>query len=111
MTSVLGWTGCGGAARRYRAWMRAFIIGGSGLVGRAISRRLLSAGWDVDVLAERRILDHREVVLLAHRGAGVDHPSAARRGGPGCGPRWPGRSGAPGMGTRPCIGVDQPTRL
>ncbi len=51
MSSVLSGTGCGGAARRYRAWMRAFIIGGSGLVGRAISRRLLSAGWDVDVLA------------------------------------------------------------
>lgn len=25
----------------------------------------------------KRVLDHREVVLLAHRGAGVDHPSAA----------------------------------
>jgi nucleoside-diphosphate-sugar epimerase len=31
--------------------MRAFIIGGTGLVGGAISRRLLAAGWDVDVLA------------------------------------------------------------
>jgi nucleoside-diphosphate-sugar epimerase len=31
--------------------MRAFIIGGTGLVGRAISRRLLSAGWDDDVVA------------------------------------------------------------
>ncbi|MGH3527706.1 MAG: NAD-dependent epimerase/dehydratase family protein, partial [Pseudonocardiaceae bacterium] len=30
--------------------MRAFVVGGSGLVGRAISRRLMSAGWDVDVV-------------------------------------------------------------
>lgn len=30
--------------------MRAFVIGGSGLVGRATSRRLVSAGWDVDVV-------------------------------------------------------------
>lgn len=49
--SQLGWTGFDGVARRYRARVRAFIIGGSGLVGRAISRRLLSTGWDVDVLA------------------------------------------------------------
>jgi nucleoside-diphosphate-sugar epimerase len=34
----------------YAAPMRAFVIGGSGLVGRATSRRLLSAGWEVDVL-------------------------------------------------------------
>ncbi|MFY9807843.1 MAG: NAD-dependent epimerase/dehydratase family protein [Pseudonocardiaceae bacterium] len=30
--------------------MRAFVVGGSGLVGRAIGRRLVSAGWDVDVV-------------------------------------------------------------
>jgi nucleoside-diphosphate-sugar epimerase len=30
--------------------MWAFVVGGSGLVGRAISRRLVSAGWDVDVV-------------------------------------------------------------
>jgi nucleoside-diphosphate-sugar epimerase len=30
--------------------MRAFIIGGTGMVGRAASRRLLSAGWDVQVV-------------------------------------------------------------
>ncbi|PZS36574.1 MAG: reductase [Pseudonocardiales bacterium] len=30
--------------------MRAFVLGGSGLVGRAVSRRLLSAGWDVDIV-------------------------------------------------------------
>jgi nucleoside-diphosphate-sugar epimerase len=29
---------------------RAFIIGGSGLVGRAISRRLVAANWQVDVV-------------------------------------------------------------
>ncbi|MCA1597552.1 MAG: NAD-dependent epimerase/dehydratase family protein, partial [Chloroflexi bacterium] len=29
---------------------RAFVIGGSGAVGRAISRRLLAAGWNVDVI-------------------------------------------------------------
>jgi len=29
---------------------RAFVIGGSGLIGRAISRRLLAAGWSVDVV-------------------------------------------------------------
>ncbi len=29
---------------------RAFVIGGSGLIGRAISRRLLTAGWTVDVV-------------------------------------------------------------
>lgn len=34
----------------YSAAVRAFVIGGSGLVGRAISRRLLAAGWTVDVL-------------------------------------------------------------
>jgi NAD(P)-dependent dehydrogenase (short-subunit alcohol dehydrogenase family) len=31
--------------------VRAFIIGGTGLVGRATTRRLLAAGWDVDVVA------------------------------------------------------------
>ncbi len=31
--------------------MRAFVIGGTGLVGGAISRWLVAAGWDVDVLA------------------------------------------------------------
>ncbi len=31
--------------------MRAFVIGGTGLIGGAISRRLLAAGWDVDVAA------------------------------------------------------------
>jgi len=31
--------------------VRAFIVGGTGLVGRAICRRLLTAGWDVDVVA------------------------------------------------------------
>lgn len=30
--------------------MRAFVVGGSRLVGRVISRRLVSAGWDVDVV-------------------------------------------------------------
>ncbi|MQA82181.1 MAG: NAD-dependent epimerase/dehydratase family protein [Streptosporangiales bacterium] len=30
--------------------MRAFVIGGSGLVGRAICRRLVSTGWEVDVV-------------------------------------------------------------
>lgn len=29
---------------------RAFVIGGSGLIGRVISRRLLAAGWSVDVV-------------------------------------------------------------
>jgi nucleoside-diphosphate-sugar epimerase len=29
--------------------VRAFIIGGSGLVGRAVSRRLVGSGWTVDV--------------------------------------------------------------
>jgi len=28
---------------------RALVIGGTGLVGRAVARRLLAAGWDVDV--------------------------------------------------------------
>ena len=36
---------------------------------------------------------------------------AAGRGGPGRGPRRPGRCCAPGPGTRPRIGVDQPARL
>ncbi|MEP6697067.1 MAG: NAD-dependent epimerase/dehydratase family protein [Pseudonocardiales bacterium] len=41
----------GGSGRgAYRAAMRAFLMGGSGLVGRAVSRRLLTAGWDVDVV-------------------------------------------------------------
>jgi nucleoside-diphosphate-sugar epimerase len=31
--------------------VRAFVIGGTGLIGRAVSRRLLAAGWDVMVLA------------------------------------------------------------
>ncbi len=31
--------------------MRAFLIGGTGLIGSAIARRLLTIGWDVDVLA------------------------------------------------------------
>lgn len=30
--------------------MRAFVIGGSGLVGRAVARRLIAAGWDVDIV-------------------------------------------------------------
>ncbi|WP_349259798.1 NAD-dependent epimerase/dehydratase family protein [Jatrophihabitans sp.] len=30
--------------------MRAFVIGGSGLVGRAVARRLIGSGWDVDVV-------------------------------------------------------------
>jgi nucleoside-diphosphate-sugar epimerase len=34
--------------------VRAFVLGGSGLVGRAIGRRLLSAGWDVDVVGRDR---------------------------------------------------------
>jgi nucleoside-diphosphate-sugar epimerase len=31
--------------------VRAFVIGGTGLIGRAVSRRLLAAGWDVVVVA------------------------------------------------------------
>ncbi|HEX3802428.1 MAG TPA: NAD-dependent epimerase/dehydratase family protein [Solirubrobacteraceae bacterium] len=31
--------------------MRAFVIGGTGLIGGAVDRWLLAAGWDVDVLA------------------------------------------------------------
>lgn len=34
----------------YRAWVRAFVLGGTGLVGRAISRRLVAAGWTVEVV-------------------------------------------------------------
>lgn len=34
----------------YRAWVRAFVLGGTGLVGRAISRRLAAAGWAVEVV-------------------------------------------------------------
>lgn len=30
--------------------MRAFVIGGSGVVGRAICRRLVSTGWEVDIV-------------------------------------------------------------
>lgn len=34
--------------------MRAFLIGGAGLVGRAAARRLVIAGWRVDVLGRNR---------------------------------------------------------
>jgi nucleoside-diphosphate-sugar epimerase len=34
--------------------VRAFVLGGSGQVGRAISRRLIAAGWDVDVVGRDR---------------------------------------------------------
>lgn len=34
--------------------MRAFLIGGTGLVGRAVGRRLLTAGWSVDVVGRDR---------------------------------------------------------
>lgn len=34
--------------------MRAFVIGGTGLVGRAVARRLITAGWQVDVLGRNR---------------------------------------------------------
>ena len=36
--------------RAFSLRRRAFVIGGSGVVGRVISRRLLAAGWDVDVV-------------------------------------------------------------
>jgi len=34
--------------------VRAFVIGGAGLVGRAVSRRLLAIGWQVDVVGRDR---------------------------------------------------------
>jgi nucleoside-diphosphate-sugar epimerase len=34
--------------------VRAFVIGGTGLVGRAVARRLVVAGWQVDVLGRDR---------------------------------------------------------
>ncbi|MHB1833666.1 MAG: NAD-dependent epimerase/dehydratase family protein, partial [Solirubrobacteraceae bacterium] len=34
--------------------MRGFVIGGSGLAGRAICRRLVAAGWKVDVVGRHR---------------------------------------------------------
>lgn len=36
------------------AWVRAFVIGGTGAIGTATARRLLQAGWQVQLLARGR---------------------------------------------------------
>jgi nucleoside-diphosphate-sugar epimerase len=41
-------------ARGYRVGVRAFVIGGTGLVGRAVSRQLLAGGWQIEVLGRDR---------------------------------------------------------
>jgi nucleoside-diphosphate-sugar epimerase len=44
---------------------RAFVIGGSGVVGRAISRRLLAAGWEVDVVGRDAANMPRDIATAA----------------------------------------------
>lgn len=53
--------------------MRAFVVGGSGVVGAAISRRLVAAGWSIDVVG--RDPAHLPPDLDA---AGVRHLAADR---------------------------------
>jgi nucleoside-diphosphate-sugar epimerase len=66
--------------------VRAFIIGGTGLVGRATARRLLTAGWDVDVVARNAanlptdLADAGVRVSSAERGDGMALAAAFRDG-------------------------------
>src|SRR5690606_34931654 len=63
------------ARRRYVPSMpRALTIGGTGLIGRATARRLLAAGWDVDVTGR-----HREHLSEALADAGAQFVEADRR--------------------------------
>jgi nucleoside-diphosphate-sugar epimerase len=57
--------------------VRAFVIGGTGLVGRAVSRRLLTDGWHIDVVGRDRRRLPRD---LAEAGVGftsVDREDAS----------------------------------
>ena len=56
---------------------RAIVLGGSGLIGRAVARRLLSSGWDVDITG--RTLSNVPADLIASGAAfhAVDRRDAA----------------------------------
>lgn len=56
----------------------AIVLGGNGLVGRAVALRLAADGWEVE--ASGRAADRfpgERHLLLARGGRGVNHPTAA----------------------------------
>jgi len=68
----------------------AFIVGGTGQIGRAVTLRLLGEGWRVTVASRgvpsthprewwfvKRMLDGRQVIPLNHRGKSLFHTTAA----------------------------------
>jgi NAD(P)-dependent dehydrogenase (short-subunit alcohol dehydrogenase family) len=57
---------------------RAVILGGTGVLGRATARRLLAAGWTVDLIARDRSKMPNDLALKDARFHAVDrHDSAA----------------------------------
>jgi nucleoside-diphosphate-sugar epimerase len=57
--------------------VRAFIIGGSGLIGRAVGRRLVSAGWDVDVVGRNAVNLPRDLADAGVRFVQADRADGA----------------------------------
>ena len=62
---------------------RAVILGGTGLIGRAVARRLLAAGWDVAAVGRDRSRMPEDVAAAGGRfvAADRDEPAAALGGG------------------------------
>ncbi len=56
---------------------RALVLGGTGLVGRAIGRRLLAAGWDVDLVGRDAAHVPADVASAGGRFLAADRSSAA----------------------------------
>ena len=59
---------------------RAVILGGSGLIGRAVARRLLSSGWNVEITGRDRANVPADLLLSGARFHAVDRgdPAALR---------------------------------
>lgn len=57
---------------------RALVLGGTGLVGRAIARRLLSAGWQVDLTGRNPAHLPREIAVAGGRFLAADREDTSQ---------------------------------